>query len=112
MSHRTIRMIIEEQEPVTAPATLTVSEAARLMRERRVGAIMVVQEGALAGIFTERDACTRARRGRECRPRGLADVIPAIRNHTPGPLLPEGLQMMYGGSFRQCGGGGWASGRP
>ena len=56
MSQRTIRTIIEDQEPVTAPATLTVSEAARLMKERRVGAIMVVQDGKLAGIFTERDA--------------------------------------------------------
>ena len=76
MSHRTIRTIIAEQEPVTAPATMTVGEAARLMREHRVGAIMVVQEGALAGIFTERDALIRVLAdGRDVQATQLADVM-------------------------------------
>lgn len=102
MSHRTIRMIIEEQEPVTAPATLTVGEAARLMRERRVGAIMVVQEGSLAGIFTERDALIRVlAEGRDVQTTRLADVM--TRNPKtihPDRSFAEALQMMYGGSFR------------
>ena len=76
MSQRTIRMIIKEQEPVTAPATMTVSEAARLMKQRRVGAIMVVEEGALAGIFTERDALIRVlAEGRDVQTTRLADVM-------------------------------------
>lgn len=102
MSHRTIRTIIAEQEPVTAPATMTVSEAARLMREHRVGAIMVVQEGALAGIFTERDALIRVLAdGRDVQATRLADVM--TRNPKtihPDRSFAEALQMMYGGSFR------------
>lgn len=102
MSHRTIRTIIEEQEPVTAPVTLTVSEAARLMRERRVGAIMVVEEGTLAGIFTERDALIRVlAEGRDVHTTRLADVM--TRNPKtihPDRSFAEALQMMYGGSFR------------
>ena len=102
MSHRTIRMIIAEQEPVTAPATMTLSEAARLMREHRVGAIMVVQEGALAGIFTERDALIRVlAEERDVRTTRLADVM--TRNPKtihPDRSFAEALQMMYGGSFR------------
>jgi CBS domain-containing protein len=102
MSQRTIRMIIAEQEPVTAPATMTVSEAARLMREHRVGAIMVVQEDALAGIFTERDALIRVlAEERDVRTTRLADVM--TRNPTtihPDRSFAEALQMMYGGSFR------------
>ena len=102
MSHRTIRTIIEEQEPVTAPATMTVSEAARLMRNRRVGAILVVQEGALAGIFTERDALIRVlAEGRDVHTTLLADVM--TRNPKtihPDRSFAEALQMMYGGSFR------------
>ena len=102
MSHRTIRTIIEEQEPVTAPATMTVSEAARLMRDRRVGAILVVQEGALAGIFTERDALIRVlAEGRDVHTTLLADVM--TRNPKtihPDRSFAEALQMMYGGSFR------------
>ena len=102
MSHRTIRTIIAEQEPVTAPATMTVSEAARLMREHRVGAIMVVQEGALAGIFTERDALIRVLAdGRDVQATRLAEVM--TRNPKtihPDRSFAEALQMMYGGSFR------------
>ncbi|MBI3915716.1 MAG: inosine-5-monophosphate dehydrogenase [Betaproteobacteria bacterium RIFCSPLOWO2_02_64_14] len=102
MSHRTIRTIIEEQEPVTAPATLTVSEAARLMRERRIGAIMVLQEDTLAGIFTERDALIRVlAEGRDVQTTRLADVM--TRNPKtihPDRSFAEALQMMYGGSFR------------
>ena len=102
MSHRTIRTIIAEQEPVTAPATMTVSEAARRMREHRVGAIMVVQEGALAGIFTERDALIRVLAdGRDVQATRLAEVM--TRNPKtihPDRSFAEALQMMYGGSFR------------
>jgi CBS domain-containing protein len=102
MSHRTIRTIIEEQDPVTAPAKMTVSEAARLMRERRVGAIMVVQDGALAGIFTERDALIRVlAEERDVRTTRLEDVM--TRNPQtihPDRSFAEALQMMYGGSFR------------
>jgi len=102
MSHRTIRMIIAEQEPVTAPATMTVSEAARLMREHRVGAIMVVQEGALAGIFTERDALIRVlAEERDVRTTLLADVMTRDpKTIHPDRSFAEALQMMYGGSFR------------
>ena len=102
MSYRTIRMIIAEQEPVTAPATMTVSEAARLMREHRVGAIMVVQEGTLAGIFTERDALIRVlAEERDVRTTRLADVMTRDpKTIHPDRSFAEALQMMYGGSFR------------
>ena len=102
MSQRTIRMIIEEQEPITAPATMTVSAAARLMKERRVGAIMVVDEGTLAGIFTERDALIRVlAEERDVQTTRLADVM--TRNPKtihPDRSFAEALQMMYGGTFR------------
>ena len=59
MEQRTIRMIIEDQELLTAPATMTVSEAARQMKQRHVGAVMVVEHDKLVGVFTERDALFR-----------------------------------------------------
>ena len=43
MSARTIRSIIEGQEVVTAQKNVSVMEAARLMRQHNVGAIMVVE---------------------------------------------------------------------
>lgn len=41
--------------PVTAPPTLSIREAARRMSEARVSALMIVDDGRLAGIVTDRD---------------------------------------------------------
>lgn len=41
------------------PATVTVTEAVQEMNRHRVGAILVMEGGRLAGIFTERDVLTR-----------------------------------------------------
>ena len=59
MSARTIRSVIEGQELVTAPKNMPVREAARLMKQHNVGAILVVEGDKLAGVFTERDALNR-----------------------------------------------------
>ena len=102
MSQRTIRMIIDQQELVTAPATTTISEAARLMKQRRVGAVMVVEDGKLVGIFTERDALFRVlAEERDGQTTQLAEVM--TRN--PQTIHPDrpfahALHIMYEGSFR------------
>ena len=103
MSDRLISKIIEDQEIVTTPADTTVSDAARLMRENHIGAVIVVGEnGRLAGIFTERDALFRVvAEGRDGKTTRLADVM--TRN--PQTVKPDqrfsvALQMMYGGKFR------------
>ena len=102
MADRLIKKIIEDQEIVTAPADMTVSEAALLMREKHIGAVIVVENDRLAGIFTERDALFRVvAEGRDSKTTHLADVM--TRN--PQTVRPDqpfsvALQMMYGGKFR------------
>jgi CBS domain-containing protein len=102
MTHRTIRMIIEQQHLITAPGSTTVIEAARLMRENHVGAVMVVEEGRLAGVFTERDALFRViAEGRDVQTAQLADVM--TRNPQtihPDKPFPDALHVMYEGGFR------------
>lgn len=102
MTHRTIRSIIEQQDLVTAPGDTTVIDAARLMKESRVGALMVVEEGKLAGVFTERDALFRViAEGRDVQSTQVADVM--TRNpQTIHPDKPFGdaLHVMYEGGFR------------
>ena len=44
---------------LVVPATATVSEAMRLMNEAHVGCAIIVREGKLVGIFTERDVLRR-----------------------------------------------------
>jgi len=52
MSDRLIRKIIEGQEIVTSTADTTVSDAALLMRDKHIGAVIVVEGGKLAGSVT------------------------------------------------------------
>jgi CBS domain-containing protein len=55
MPQRPIQSVIRSQDLLSAPRTMTVAEAARLMKLRSVSAILVVDaKGRLAGIFTER----------------------------------------------------------
>lgn len=99
---RTIRKIIEDQEVFTCPANTTVKEAARLMKESRIGAAMVVEDGRLVGVFTERDALFRViAQGLDAQTTLLAEVM--TRNpQTIDPDKPfvHALHMMYEGSYR------------
>jgi len=102
MSNRSIRDIIAEQEPITAPESITVSAAAQLMKQNEVGAVMVVEEGRLVGVFTERDALFRVlAEGRDTLTTRLADVM--TRNPAtihPDRPFAEALHIMYEGGFR------------
>jgi CBS domain-containing protein len=102
MTDRIISKIIEGQEIVTSTADTTVGDAARLMRENHIGAVVVVENGRLAGIFTERDALFRVvAEGRDVAKTRLADVM--TRNPQtvrPNQKFSVALQMMYGGKFR------------
>ena len=99
---RTIRMIIEDQEPLTAPAKMTVGEAARLMKQSKFGAVMVVENGKLAGIFTERDALFRVvAEGLNAQVIRLGDVMTRDPQTIP-PDKPfvDALHLMHVSGFR------------
>jgi len=102
MQNRTIRHIIEDQELLTATADMPVAEAARQMRQRHVGAIVVVKAERLVGIFTERDALFRVvAAGLDPTSTTIADVM--TRN--PACLDPDqpfaaALHLMHEGQFR------------
>ncbi|WP_341678748.1 CBS domain-containing protein [Niveibacterium sp. SC-1] len=59
MSHRPISEIIAGRKLVVAKPGMSVREAARLMKREAVGAVLVVEDDRLRGIFTERDALNR-----------------------------------------------------
>jgi len=54
-----IRKVMERKKLLVAPPETSVSKAARLMARKNVGAVMVVKNKRLVGIFTERDAVIR-----------------------------------------------------
>ena len=99
---RPVRSIIEDQKPVTASADITVASAARLMKEHRIGALLVIRDGRLAGIFTERDALFRVvAEGRDPASTRVAEVMtPNPRTIAPDRPFGHALHMMYEGGFR------------
>ena len=68
------------------PGSASVLEAARLMKDCRIGAVVVVEEGRLEGIFTERDALCHVMAA-DLNPGGTAlrDVMTA----DPRTVIPE-----------------------
>ncbi|MDP1718599.1 MAG: CBS domain-containing protein [Burkholderiales bacterium] len=99
---RPIRSIIEDQEVFSCPSQTTVSEAALLMKRHEIGALMVVDDGKLVGVFTERDALFRVvAEGRDTQSTRLADVMTA-NPQTIDPDKPfiNALQMMHEGRYR------------
>src|SRR5207245_3163121 len=50
---------IMTHKPVTSAAGATVVEAAKVMREKNIGSLVVVDHGTPTGIVTERDLVTK-----------------------------------------------------
>lgn len=54
-----IRALVENQDVVVVDIGTSVAQAARIMSERQVGAVPVIDGERVAGIFTERDVLSR-----------------------------------------------------
>jgi len=83
----TIKAILQSggQDVVSVSADATVADAVALLAERRIGALPVVDEGEVRGIFSERDVLYGlAREGASILSKKVSDVMitPAI---TVGP---------------------------
>ncbi len=68
--------------PVTVPSGASLSDVARLMRERRVGAVVVTEgdpaRARVAGIITDRDVvCARVTRTEDLASIGAAEIMTA-----------------------------------
>jgi CBS domain-containing protein len=59
MLDKPIKEVMQRRKLLLAPPATVVAKAAKLMAARNVGAVMVVVDELLVGIFTERDAVTR-----------------------------------------------------
>jgi signal-transduction protein with cAMP-binding, CBS, and nucleotidyltransferase domain len=87
---------------VAVPLGTSVGEAARIMRERRIGCVMVEDQGKLAGIFTERDILTKLV-GTGYDPARVQ--VDGVMTRNPETLSPEdpiafALHLMSVGGFR------------
>lgn len=102
MATRPISQLLGSQKLVTALPRMSVREAARLMAAEKKGALPVVENGRLLGIFTERDAVFRV-----LAPGLDPDATTLAQVMTPDPVtvaadrpLNHALHLMYEGGFR------------
>lgn len=102
MTQRKLGEIVRRQNPVMLPPTATVQEAARCMRDRRIGAILVVEDGRLVGLFTGRDAVTRmVAEALDASATTLGQVMTnAPDTLTPKQMAIDALRMMQDGGYR------------
>ncbi|MGH8735366.1 MAG: CBS domain-containing protein, partial [Burkholderiales bacterium] len=99
-----IRSVLEPRKLVVAAPHTSVGQAARLMKEGKVGAVLVVDEGLLVGIFTERDALFRVMA------RGLdpeSTVLREVMTRDPITVAPDetfgyALLLMHENGFRHA----------
>jgi CBS domain-containing protein len=97
-----IKSVIEPRKLVVAAPQTSVAEAARLMRQGNVGAVLVVENEQLVGIFTERDALFRViAPGLDPKKTALCDVM--TRNPmtvAPDETFGYALLLMHEKGFR------------
>lgn len=103
MTNRRLDEIVRRRNPATLPHTATVQQACRLMRDRRIGAVLVTDESdRLAGLVTGRDIVARvAAEALNAAKTPLAKVM----TRAPDTLKPthraiDALRMMQDGGYR------------
>jgi len=97
-----VRNLMQRRKLLEAAPDTFVYNAAKLMAARKVGAILVVDDGRLVGIFTERDMLVRVvARGLDTKSTRLADVM-TREPQTIDPDKPYGyaLLVMHDEGFR------------
>lgn len=102
MPNRMISNIIAGRPLVSGKSDMTVRAACRLMAEKKIGALLIVDDSQIAGIFTERDALNKVLAG------GLdpdATQVAQVMVSNPQTIredkpLGYALQFMVDGGFR------------
>lgn len=97
-----IKSIMDPRKLILVPGTMTVREAAELMKARRYGAVLITEGDALLGIFTERDAVFRViAAGLDPDTTRLADVMTkAPKTITPDKSFGHAMLLMHENGFR------------
>ncbi len=102
MPKRLIKDILAQRQLISADKDMTVRAACRLMAENKIGALLVLEDQKIVGIFTERDALNKILAA------GLdpdASVLAQVMAHEPQTIrankpLAYALHMMAEGGFR------------
>ena len=99
-----VRSVLEPRKLVVAPPQASVDDAARLMKDAHVGAVLIVEQGRLIGIFTERDAVYRVLAARRD---PLLTRLAEVMTRDPVTVSPDetfgyALLVMHDNGFRHA----------
>ncbi|MFQ6024796.1 MAG: cyclic nucleotide-binding/CBS domain-containing protein, partial [Acidiferrobacterales bacterium] len=102
MTQRTIRNLITRREVVLLPPNASVRDASQLMAQQHVGAILVMVDDQLEGIFSERDALKRVlAEGRDPDATQLSEVMTKdVVTLGPDAWALDALRLMRDIGFR------------
>ncbi len=98
----TLRDLVKDRKVYSIDAARTVLEAARFMMEHNIGALPVLRNGELAGIFSERDLMNRVVAvGRTPGTTDVSEVMtPSPRSVNLDESIEECLFIMHEFGFR------------
>lgn len=99
MSLDTVSMLLKEKKNsrlVSVMPTMLVAEAVRIMNSEKIGAVVVLNENKLVGIFTERDALVSViGRARDPLTTQVSEVMTSeVRSVGPATQVVSATQMM------------------
>ncbi len=102
MFYQTVRTLMDPRKLILVPGSMTVREAARLMKTKHYGAVLVTEGDELLGIFTERDAVFRViAAGLDPETTQLVGVMTKEpKTITPDKTFGHAMLMMHEGGFR------------
>jgi len=97
-----IRAVMDREKFITAPAGESVFRACSRMAKEGAGAVLVVQDDRLVGIFTERDAVFRViAQGRDPDATLLSEAMtPSPKTIDPNHSFGHALTIMHKYGFR------------
>tara|TARA_R110002072_G_scaffold19040_25_gene70632 strand:- start:24148 stop:24594 length:447 start_codon:yes stop_codon:yes gene_type:complete len=90
MDRRIVPDIVTGQELTTLDPSNTVSDAVKHMARRKIGAVLVAEQGKLCGIFTERDVIGRVL-SKDLDP--VTTLLSAVMTHNPDTAKPSDTAM-------------------
>lgn len=102
MPNRNLQSIVSKRPLVIGSPQMTILEAAQAMKAKGVGSVIIEHNGALAGIFTERDLLNRVvAAGLDVATTTLQQVMTSevvgLEAHRP---LSHALHLMHQHNFR------------
>lgn len=102
LRYKLVPHLVREQSLTILDPSRTVLEACRIMKDRRIGAVMIAEDGSLTGIFSERDAVARVLAiGLSAETTPLAQVMTrAPQTVAPDDYADDALRLMQRGGFR------------